>query len=115
MPELVLGSELDLPVVFELRTGSAAFAPQVALEGAWRFLAHSMLGLRAQLVVFSRTANQYGVATSLEPFLRLGYADRELGYFGVISASIYLGPDRPFAPLDPRGSVELKLGGGLLF
>lgn len=113
-PELVLGAELDLPIVAITRQGTVHVAPQVALEVAWRFLAHALLGVRAQLVAVPQWRD-YAVITSIEPFVRVGYGGRDVGYYGLLAADVQLGPDRVWSEIDPTGSVALKLAGGVLF
>lgn len=114
-PEAVLGAELDIPLVVHLSQSHFMLAPQLAIEGAWRFLAHAMLGVRGQVVMLSLPDGAYGFAMSLEPFLRVGFAEGDVVWYGLLAALVYLGPQVPYGPVDPRGSIAPKLGAGILF
>lgn len=115
-PDLAIGGELDLPLVFQLDRGQTVFLPQLAVEGAYRFFGFSLVGLRLQGVVV-HIAGRYGFDVLLEPFLRLAQRIDAVAAYGAVSVQLDLGPDHPpsFSGSPVRGLFGLKLGGGVLF
>lgn len=114
-PEAVVGADLELPVAIDVARPHVKVTPQIAVEGAWRFVHSGLLGLRAQLVVVPAYADGYDVVVGVEPFLRIAHLERDVGFFGMISVFVYLGPAQLFSLVDPLFSVQPRIGGGVLF
>lgn len=122
-PEVVLGVELDLPVVVKLEGEDVMVLPQIALEGAWRFWRASVLGLRAQLVTIdmaysSGETGEYGAVALLEPFVRVAADEPHAAPFATAALQITLGPDQATSFTSSSACAALfglKVGGGVLF
>lgn len=115
-PEVVIGGELDLPLVARLDRSEVMFLPQLSLEGAFRFLQLSLIGLRAQATVV-HPLTHYGLVVLLEPFLRVVQLVEDVAAFGTLSVPISVGPDSLPSDNGPSPTVfaGLKVGGGVLF
>jgi hypothetical protein len=125
-PAVALGVELDVPLVLEIDAAETVVLPQVAIEGAWRFLRASMIGARAQLVTthiaiqprvpFPRA---YGAVALIEPFVRFVADDEVVPWFAAVSLQITLGPDQAPSFTTGVGACEalfgLRVGGGVFF
>jgi hypothetical protein len=117
-PQVVLATELDLPVVIELDSSDATFSPQLALEASFRFLGFSHAGLRAQAVVV-RDAWGYGLTTLVEAFLRLVIMHQHVATTFRLGVSSNLGPAQVASftsrSFTDAGLFGVTLGAGALF
>lgn len=107
--ELVLGLEVDMPILISYGNGGVEPYPQLALEIAGRFEELCLAGLRTELTSYE------GWNVLFEPFVRLAFPFRTTDAFVRLALRVPVGPAYPFVTEAPLGYIGGALEGGILF
>lgn len=108
--EMVLGLEVDVPILVSMMDGHVDVLPQIALEAAARIERSSLVGMRGELTTYR------GASVLIEPFVRIALPFHRSDAFVRVGVRIPLGPAFPFAiGGTPFGFIGGAIDAGALF
>jgi hypothetical protein len=119
LPQVVLAVETALSFIVgyghaRARGVEQEMLVQAALEGAYRFNAVSVVGLRMQAVWLTAGHASQNVQMAMGPFTRIGFGRPDRG--GFIHGQLLMALDQPLGPAFTDGGFwGLTLGGGLTY